>query len=73
VKLLLQSFQNDVQNAIEGTIESYHGPLPPISGANAIRIYREITLRRMRIIEERFLKGLDNAECLKLEFEMYIG
>lgn len=38
--MLLQSFQNDIQNALDGTVEFYHGPLPNITGLDAIRIYR---------------------------------
>jgi hypothetical protein len=48
--MLLQKFQNDIQNALDGTVEFYHGNLPNIDGVNTIRIYREITLRRMKII-----------------------
>lgn len=60
IKILLQNFQNDIQNALDGTVEFYHGPLPEITGVETIRIYREITLRRMKIIEEKFINNLDN-------------
>lgn len=71
VKLLLQNFKADIQNAIDGNISSYHGQLPKIGATDTIRIHREITHRRMHIITQKFLNGLDNLECLKLEFEMY--
>lgn len=61
IKLLLQNFRNDIQNAIEGTIESYYGHLPDISWADTIKIHREITHRRMRIIIEKFMNGIDNV------------
>ena len=55
--MLLQKFKNDVQLALDGTIETYYGPLPRIDGTSTIRIYREIVLRRMKIIEDKFLNG----------------
>lgn len=65
---MLQNFKMDIQNALEGTVESYYGHLPNISWSETIRIHREVTQRRMRIITEKFLNNLCNQECLKLEF-----
>jgi hypothetical protein len=50
IKLLLQTFNKDIEFAIDGTVESYSGPLPQISEQRTIEIYREIILRRMHII-----------------------
>ena len=66
--MLLQSLKNDLQLAIEGTVESYHGLIPHISSSETIRIYRELVLRRMRIVEDRLANTIDNADAIKREF-----
>ena len=38
--MLLQTFKNSVQLALEGTVESYYGPLPRLTGSQDSKDYR---------------------------------
>ena len=38
IKLLLELFRKDLNMALEGVIESYHGPLPSFSSEKVLKI-----------------------------------
>ena len=56
--------------ALEGIIQGYKGPLLPIPSDKTIKIYREVIMRKMHIIEQRLVLGCQNEECIELEDQM---